>query len=309
MAVTGELDGKVAIVTGAAHGLGRIHALNLASMGARVVVNDLGTASDGSGRNEEPARAVVDEIRSAGGDAVAHFGDVADWNAAQSLIQTAVDSFGDLDILVNNAGFTRDSTLFKMSEDEFDSVVRVHLKGHFCPSKFACIHWREKGKASGGTVYGRLLSTASESYMFGPPGQPNYSAAKAGIVSLTMGIAQLMLKYGVTANVVMPRARTRMTLSGPTAAIFAKPEDGFDNFAPENSTPLFCYLASPRAERISGQVFVVWGKQVKVVGRPDPNAQIFDADQPWTVDTLHQHLGPHFEKLEPVTDGYSVPAI
>jgi 3-oxoacyl-[acyl-carrier protein] reductase len=303
----GELDGKVAVVTGAAHGLGRIHALSLASLGARVVVNDLGTAADGSGRNEEPARAVVEEITSAGGEAVAHFGDVADWNAAQAMIKTALDSFGDLNILINNAGFTRDSTIFKMSEDEFDSVVRVHLKGHFCPTKFACSYWREKGKASGGRVYGRLLSTASESYLFAPPGQPNYSAAKAGIVSLTMGIAQLMLKYGVTANVVMPRARTRMTELGPTAAMFAKPEQGFDNFAPENSTPLFCYLASPRAERISGHVFVVWGKQVKLVGRPDPGAQIFDAEEPWSVETLHQHLGPHFEKLEPVTDGYSVP--
>jgi 3-oxoacyl-[acyl-carrier protein] reductase len=303
----GELDGKVAVVTGAAHGLGRIHALNLASMGARVVVNDLGTAADGSGKNEDPARAVVEEITSAGGEAVAHFGDVADWNAAQAMIQTAVDSFGDLNILINNAGFTRDATIFKMTEDEFDSVVRVHLKGHFCPTKFACNYWREKGKASGGAVYGRLLSTASESYMFAPPGQPNYAAAKAGIISLTMGIAQLMLKYGVTANVVMPRARTRMTLTGPTAAMFEKPDEGFDNFAPENSTPLFCYLASPRAERISGHVFVVWGKQVKVVGRPDPGAQLFDAEEAWTVDSLHQHLGPHFEKLEPVTDGYSVP--
>jgi 3-oxoacyl-[acyl-carrier protein] reductase len=303
-----DLEGKVAVVTGAGAGLGRMHALQLASQGASVVVNDLGVALDGSGRDETKARGVVEEIEKLGARAVPHFGDAADWNDAQALIRTAVESFGDLDILINNAGFTRDSTLFKMSEEEFDSVVRVHLKGHFCPSKFACMHWRERSKAEGAPVYGRLISTASESFLFCPPGQPNYSAAKAGITSLTMGIAQLMLKYGVTANVVMPRARTRMTLQGATGAIFQKPEDGFDTFAPENVTPFFGYLASPRAERISGHLFIVWGKEVSVVGRPTV-AQTFSSQEPWTVDGLHQQLGPHFEKLEPVKDGYTVPAM
>ena len=303
-----ELEGKVAVVTGAAHGLGRVHALNLAKLGARVVVNDLGARADGTGRGEDPAREVVEEITKAGGEAVAHFGDIADWETAKSLIATAIDNFGELNILVNNAGFLRDGTIFNMSEDDFDAVIRVHLKGHFVPSKFACIHWRERCKAQGSPVYGRLISTASESYLFGAVGQPNYSAAKAGIVSMTMGIAQLMQKYGVTANVILPRARTRMTTTGPTAAIFAKPEDGFDNFAPENSSPLFCYVASPRAERISGYVFVVWGKQVTIIGRPH-NQTVFDSDGAWTVDGLHAQLGPHFEKLEPVKDGYSVPAM
>ena len=304
-----SLDGKVAVVTGAAHGLGRIHALGLAAEGAKVVVNDLGASVDGQGTDESAAQAVVDEIKAAGGEAIAHFGDVADWGAAQSMIQTAVDSYGDLNILINNAGFTRDATLFTMTEDQFDSVVRVHLKGHFCPMKFAAMYWREKSKAEGGPVYGRLLSTASESYLFGAVGQPNYSAAKAGIVSMTMGAAQLLQKYGVTANVVLPRARTRMTLQGPTAQIFEKPEDGFDNFAPENASPLFVYLASPEAQRVSGHVFVVWGKQVKVVGRPDVNAASFDSDEPWTVAGLHDHMGPYFAKLEPVTDGYTVPPV
>ena len=303
------LDGKVAVVTGAAHGLGRIHALGLAAEGAKVVVNDLGASVDGQGTDESAAQAVVDEIKAAGGEAIAHFGDVADWGAAQSMIQTAVDSYGDLNILINNAGFTRDATLFTMTEDQFDSVVRVHLKGHFCPMKFAAMYWREKSKTEGGPVYGRLLSTASESYLFGAVGQPNYSAAKAGIVSMTMGAAQLLQKYGVTANVVLPRARTRMTLQGPTAQIFEKPEDGFDNFAPENASPLFVYLASPEAQRVSGHVFVVWGKQVKVVGRPDVNAASFDSDEPWTVAGLHDHMGPYFAKLEPVTDGYTVPPV
>ncbi len=304
-----SLEGKVAVVTGAAHGLGRIHALALAARGARVVVNDLGAAVDGSGRDEEPAQAVVSEIKEAGGEAVAHFGDVANWDSAQAMIQAAVDSFGDLHILVNNAGFTRDATLFNMTEEQFDSVVRVHLKGHFCPMKFAADYWRQKSKSEGGAIYGRLISTASESYFFSPPGQPNYSAAKAGVVSLTIGAALLLLKYGVTANVVLPRARTRMTLSGQTAAMFEKPEEGFDHFAPENSSPLFVYLASPEAQRISGHVFVVWGRQVCVVGRPDPKQAVFDNDDAWTVDSLHTHLGPHFEALEPVTDGYVVPAM
>jgi 3-oxoacyl-[acyl-carrier protein] reductase len=303
-----ELEGKVAVVTGAAHGLGRVHALNLAKLGARVVVNDLGASADGTGRNEDPAREVVEEITQAGGEAVAHFGDIADWNTAKGLIETAISTFGDLNVLVNNAGFLRDGTIFNMSEEDFDAVIRVHLKGHFVPTKFACIHWRERSKAQGAPVFGRLLSTASEAYLFAAPGQPNYSAAKAGIVSLTMGVAQLMQKYGVTANVVLPRARTRMTLVGPTAAIFEKPEDGFDNFAPENSSPLFCYLASPRAERISGYVFIVWGRQVTIVGRPG-HQHTFDAQDAWSVDTLHEQLGPHFEKLEPVKDGYTVPAM
>jgi 3-oxoacyl-[acyl-carrier protein] reductase len=305
----GSLDGKVAVVTGAAHGLGRLHALGLAAEGARVVVNDLGVAADGSGRDPSAAQAVVDEIAAAGGEAVAHTGDVADFADAEGMIRTAIDTWGDLNILINNAGFTRDGTIFNLSEEDFDSVMRVHVKGHFAPSKFAMTYWRQRSKEAGGPVYGRIVSTASESFMFGPPGQPNYSAAKAGIVSLTMGLAQLGQRYGVTANVVLPRARTRMTLVGPTAAIFEKPEEGFDNFAPENSSPLFVYLCTPQAERISGYVFIVWGQQVKIVERPDPNGATFQTDGHWNLETLHDQLGPHFEKLEPVVDGYSVPAM
>jgi len=233
-------------------------------------------------------------------------GDVADWDDAKALIQTALDRFGDLNILVNNAGFLRDGLLFSMSEDDFDSVIRVHLKGHFCTMRHAAQYWRETSKARGGPLYGRLISTASESYLFAPPGQPNYSAAKAGIVSMTMGAAQLLLKYGVTANVFVPRARTRMTEVGPIAAMFAKPEEGFDTFAPENTSPLIGYLASPRAERISGYVFIIWNKEVKIVSRPGIEG-VFNSDERWTTDSLHQQLGPHFEKLEPVKDGYSLP--
>jgi 3-oxoacyl-[acyl-carrier protein] reductase len=302
----GNLEGKVAVITGAANGLGKSHALELARQGARIVVNDIGTTVDGAGRDETAARAVVEEIEKSGGEAVPHFGDCADWNDAQTLVKTAVDSFGSLDILICNAGFTRDAVIFNMSEEDFDSVVRVHLKGHFAPQKFAAMYWREKSKSLGGPVYARVISTASESFLFGTPGQPNYSAAKAGIVSLTMGTAKLLLKYGGTANVVMPRARTRMTLRGPFQGMFEAPEEGFDNMDPGNSSPLFAYLASPQAQNVTAQLFIVWGKQVVVMARP-AHGPAFDSDEPWTVDNLHQHLGPHFEKQQPIVDGYPMP--
>ncbi len=302
-----DLDGKVAIVTGAAHGLGRAEALQLAGQGARLVVNDLGTKADGSGRDQSAARAVVGEIESRGGEAVAHFGDVADWNDARGLVESAVAHFGGLDILVNNAGFIRDAMPWNMSEQDFDDVVRVHLKGHFAPMRFAMSYWRDASKARGQPLYGRIINTSSESFLFGNPGQFNYAAAKAGIVAMTMGAAQLMWKYGVTANAFMPRARTRMNADGPLAAVFKKPESGFDVFAPENVTPLVGYLASPRAARISGQLFIVWNKEVKLLSRPGVEAA-FQSEERWTPDSLHRQLGPFFEKKEPVSDGYSVPA-
>jgi 3-oxoacyl-[acyl-carrier protein] reductase len=290
------LDGKVAIVTGAARGLGRVEALELAKLGARVVVSDLGTAGDGSGRDEGPAQAVVDEIKAMGGEAVAHFGDVADRNDSKAMIQTAVDSFGDLNILVNNAGFCRDKMFFSMSEDEFDSVIRVHVKGHFCGIRHATEYWRNKAKAEGGGVYGRIVSTASEAFIFASVGQPNYAAAKAGIVAMTGSAAQAMVKYGVTANTIMPRARTRMNDSGALAAMFAKPEEGFDNFAPENVSPLVGYLASPASQNISGSLFIVWGKQISIIQRPLHEAD-FDSEAGWSYET----------DKEPVKDSFIVP--
>lgn len=301
------LEGKVAIVTGGAAGLGRCHALELARLGARVVVNDIGAKADGSGRDESAARAVCEEIRAAGGEAVPHFGDVADWNASKAMFDTALQTFGDANIVVCNAGFLRDATLFNMSEADFDAVIRVHLKGHFCTMRHATALWRERAKAGAG-VYGRLITTSSESALFAPPGQPNYSAAKAGIVALTMGAAQLMLKYGITANVIMPRARTRMNDAGPLAAMFQKPEEGFDTFAPENVSPLVGWLASPLAARVSGQVFVIWAKDVTVASHPRLDTK-FHSPERWTVASLAEQLGPHFEKLEAVKDGFTVPAI
>ncbi len=298
------LDGRVAIVTGGAMGLGRCHALELARRGARVVVNDLGVARDGSGIDESAARAVCDEIKSMGGEAVPHFGDVADWNASKGMFETAVSAFGDVNIVVCNAGFLRDAILFNMSEQDFDDVVRVHLKGHFCALRHATAYWRERAKA-GNAVYGRIISTSSESAFFAPPGQPNYSAAKAGIIALTMGAAQLMQKYGITANVIMPRARTRMNDSGPFAAMFQKPDDGFDTFAPENVSPLVGWLASPLAHNVSGQVFVIWAKQVTLANAPRLDTR-FESDARWTVESLQEKLGPHFASHEPVKDGFAL---
>jgi len=303
----GELDGRVAVVTGAARGLGRCEALALAREGARVVVNDLGVASDGSGRDEGPARAVCDEIKAMGGEAVPHFGDCASWDDAKSMIGTAVESFGELNILVNNAGFCRDVILHEMSEEDFDAVVRVHLKGHFCTIRHAVEYWRGRAKRDGSPPYGRMISTASESYLFSQPGQPNYAPAKAGVVSLTMGAAQLMEKYGITANVFIPRARTRMNEDGVFAQMFARPEEGFDTFAPENAVPLVSYLASPRAARISGYVFIIWGRSLRVVHSPRLGEE-WTSDERWNHDSLDAVLGPFMEGRGGVVEGgYSVP--
>jgi len=302
-----ELDGKVAVVTGAGRGLGRSHALELARLGARVVVNDLGVAADGSGRDESAGQAVVEEIRSAGGEATAHFGDVADWETSKSMFTTAVETFGDFNILVSNAGFCRDRMIFSMEESDFDAVLRVHLKGHFCGIRHASEYLRNKAKAEG-EVYGRILSTASEAAFFADPGQPNYSAAKAGIIAITNGAAQALAKYGVTANTFMPRARTAMTLVGQTAQFFEKPEEGFDTFDPDNVSPLVGWLASPAAGHVSGNVFIVWGKQISVMEYPK-RAGDFENEGAWSHESVAAQLGGFFEGREPVKDSFIVPPI
>ena len=302
------LDGKVAIVTGSANGLGREEALELARHGARVVVNDLGVASDGSGKDSGPADAVVEEIKSFGGEAVAHFGDVADWNDSKALITKAIDTWGQLDILVNNAGFCRDKMIFNMSEEDFDSVLRVHVKGNFCTLKFAAMHWRENAKANGGQTYGRIIGTASEAFLFCSVGQPNYAAGKAGITALTLSTGQAVMKYGVTANVICPRARTRMTDDGGMLSqMFAAPEDGFDVFHPTNIAPFVAYLGSPAAENITGQVFVISGGDVTVVGAPDiaDTDRQFHNDDRWTLDALDAKVGKYFAGRK-FGDGYVV---
>ena len=302
------LDGKVAIVTGAGRGLGEVEALELAKLGARVVVNDLGTKSDGSGKDEEPARQVVEAIKKAGGEAVPHFGDVADWNDSKSMFETAISEFGDVNILVNNAGFLRDKMIFNMEEDDFDAVIRVHLKGHFCGLRHAAAYWRGASKEKGEPIYGRIISTSSEAFIFASAGQPNYAAAKAGIVALTGAMAQSCVKYGVTANSIMPRARTRMTDSGITGQMFAKPEEGFDNFHPVHVAPLVGYLASPKAANISGNVFVVWGKAITVVGRPTISDTL-QSEEAWSYDSVDGALGKFFEGKEPIKDSFIVSPI
>ena len=291
---TTSLDGKVAIVTGAGRGLGRVEALQLARAGARVVVNDFGLSLHGS-REDNPAEAVVEEIRSAGGTAVAHAGDVADSGDSAELIRTAVEQFGSLDILVNNAGIIRDRMIFSMSDEEFDAVVRVHLKGHFAMLRGATAYWRDASKRADAPVYARVVNTSSEAFLLGSPGQPNYAAAKAGIVALTLATAQSCAKYGVRANAICPRARTRMT----EKVFGAEAEGDADPLAPEHVGPFVAFLASPAAEAISGQVFVVHGGFVGLVAAPQYETTFSTGDGGWTVDDLAVQVGKHFEGRDP----------
>jgi len=256
----GLLDGKVAVVTGAGRGIGRGHARLLAAEGARVVVNDLGTATAGEGTDSTPAHEVVDEIVAAGGQASVNGDNVATWDGAAALVQQALDEYGRLDVVVNNAGILRDAMSFNITEAEWDSVIQVHLKGHMAMCHHAVKHRRAIGKA-GEAVSGRIINTESESGLYGQAGQVNYSAAKAGIVSMTIVIAREMKKYGVTANVVCPRALTRMTATVVGAEEFMQGPE----WAPENISPIVAFLASDAAADVSGQIFVVFGTRVHLM--------------------------------------------
>ncbi|MEV6651090.1 3-oxoacyl-ACP reductase [Streptomyces sp. NPDC051219] len=290
------LEGLSAVVTGAGRGLGRAEAIELAGLGASVVVNDFGRPGrDGSGEpSAAPAEEVAEEIRAAGGQAVAHLGDVADFGQARELVELAVSRYGKLDILVNNAGILRDRMVFSMSEDEWDSVIRVHLKGHFNTTRFASAHWRERSKAAGGPVYGRIINTSSEAFLAGSAGQPNYAAAKGGIVGLTTSTALALGRYGVTANAICPRARTRMTED--VFEGFAVPEDGrLDPLAPEHVSPLVGYLASPASAGATGQLFVVHGGIVAVVERPRVAAKFDAVTEAFSYEELDELLSPYYE--------------
>ncbi|MFI8306696.1 SDR family oxidoreductase [Streptomyces sp. NPDC085927] len=265
--------GRVVAVTGAGRGLGRAHALAFAAEGAKIVVNDLGVGLDGSGAGSGPAQQVVEEIRAAGGEAVAHGGDIATADGAASLVATALDSFGRLDTLVNNAGFLRDRMLVNLDEDDWDAVMRVHLKGHFLPLKHAAAHWRAEAKA-GRVPEARVINTSSGAGLLGSVGQGNYSAAKAGIVGLTLVAAAEMGRYGVQVNAIAPAARTRMTEEAFAETMAAPGEGGFDAMAPENVSPLVVWLGSAACAGVTGRVFEAEAGRITVMEgwRPGPTA-------------------------------------
>jgi 3-oxoacyl-[acyl-carrier protein] reductase len=280
------LDGRAAIVTGAGNGLGRAEALALAAAGGRVVLNDL---------PGDAVEAVAEEIRAAGGEAVVSAGDIGDWDTGQQLVTAALSAYRRLDILVNNAGVVRDRMVFSMSEQEWDTVLRVHLRGHFVTTRFATAYWRAQSKQAGGPVYGRIVNTSSEAFLLGSPGQPNYAAAKAGITALTVTTARSCGRYGVRANAICPRARTAMT----AGLMGGAPPAGPDPLAPEHVAPLVTYLASPAAEAISGEVFVVHGGVAAVMAAPSIRATVHAADHGsadgmWTVESIQRALDPVF---------------
>jgi NAD(P)-dependent dehydrogenase (short-subunit alcohol dehydrogenase family) len=260
--VTGICDGRVVIVTGAGNGLGRAHALAFAAEGAFVVVNDYGVNLSGEGASQGPAQQVVDEIVAAGGRAVANHDDVADWTGAENVVQTALEEFGRLDVLVNNAGFLRDRMLANLSEEDWDAVIRVHLKGHFAPLRHAAAYWRAESKA-GRRPDGRVINTSSGAGLQGSVGQGNYSAAKAGIATMTLVAAAEMGRYGVTVNAIAPVARTRMTET-TFAEMMDTGAEAFDAMAPENVSPLLVWLGSSQSTHVTGRLFELEGGKVAI---------------------------------------------
>jgi NAD(P)-dependent dehydrogenase (short-subunit alcohol dehydrogenase family) len=281
----GALVGRVAVITGAGRGIGREHALLFAAEGAKVVVNDVGTAPDGRGTEDGPADEVVSEIRAAGGEAVANHDDVADWEGAERLVRTAVDTFGDLHVLVNNAGILRDRMLVNMTEDEWDAVVKVHLKGHFCPLRWAAAHWRDRAK-SGHKVQAAVLNTSSASGLFGKVGQTNYGAAKMGIAAMTIIASKELSRYGVRVNAIAPGAHTRLTagLADSDWDEGTAAPDGFDAMHPGNVSPWAAYLSTAGCP-ISGRVFLVVGGQVHLF-QPWSVVDRIEKDGRWTLDEL-----------------------
>ena len=292
----GLFDGKVAIVTGAGRGIGREEALLLAREGASVVVNDLGGSAEGSGADSTPAQQVVDEIVNGGGKAVANYGSVASFSDAKDLIDQAVDTFGTLDVLINNAGILRDKMSFNMDEEEWDLVVDVHMKGHFCTARHAANYWRAKAKETGQPVGAAIVNTASESGLYGNAGQLNYAAAKAGIASMTIVLARELERSGVRVNCIAPVARTRLTEALAGDAMAAK--DGeFDRFGPDNVAAVAAWLASDLSNGISGQVVKVMGGVVQLLEGWRPLTEA-TSDKPWTIDSVDATRAALFAKSD-----------
>lgn len=283
-----DLTGKVAVVTGAAAGLGRAEAIGLARSGATVVVNDIASALESSD--------VIDEIAAVGGKGVPVAGDISQRSTADELVSTA-DGLGGLNIVVNNAGITRDRMLFNMSDDDFDAVIAVHLRGHFLLTRNAAAYWRQKAKDSDGTVYGRIINTSSEAGLMGPVGQANYGAAKAGITALTLSASRALSRYGVTANAICPRARTAMT-----ADVFGEAKVGegeIDPLSPEHVVTLVRFLASPASSAVSGQVFVVYGPEVTLMAAPTVERKFGADGQAWDPAVLSDTLANYFACRDP----------
>lgn len=279
-----SLAGRVAVVTGAGAGLGRAEALGLAADGATVIVNDLESALHDSD--------VIDRIREAGGRAVPVAGDIADSAVAAQIMKVAVDDLGSLDVVVSNAGITRDGMLFNLTDDQWDAVIRVHLRGHFLLNRNAAAHWRALSKQTGEPVYGRLINTSSEAGLLGPAGQANYAAAKAGITALTLSASRALERFGVTANAICPRARTAMT-----AQVFGEaPADAVDPLSPEHVVTLVRYLAGPESAGVTGQVFVVYGPRVTVMAAPPVKAVFTAEGERWDDADLSAQLTEFFRE-------------
>ncbi len=284
--MTTNLDGRVAVVTGAGAGLGRAEAVALATSGARIVLNDLPGAADDA----------ADEIKALGAEVALAPGDIGERATADLIVQTALESFGSLDIVVNNAGVTRDKMLFNMTDEEFDLVIRIHLRGHFLLSRNAAAHWKQVAKETGAPVDASVINTASEAFLTGSPGQANYAAAKAGITALTLTTARGLSRIGVRANAICPRARTAMT-----AEVFGEDTSGktIDPYSADHVAPLVAYLASPAASRINGQVFVVYGGMVALLAAPVVEQRFDTESDMWSPEELDKSLGVFFADRDP----------
>ena len=292
----GLFDGKVAIVTGAGRGIGREEALLLAKEGAAVVVNDVGGARSGEGADKAPAQEVVDEITAAGGKAVANYDDISSWAGGEAVVNQAVKELGGLDVLVNNAGILRDKMSFNMTEEEWDAVIKVHMKGHFCPSHFAAAYWRQKSKDSGESVNAKIVNTASESGLYGNAGQLNYAAAKAGIAAMTIVLARELERFGVRANAIAPVALTRLTEDLMGGA--QDNEQAKANLDPANVAAGVAWLASDLSDGVNGQVLKIQGGLLQIITgwRPVSNVK---TDEPWTIEDIAKRKGELFANSEP----------
>ncbi len=299
--MTGICEGRVAIVTGAGRGIGREHALELARQGAKVVVNDLGVSNSGEGGGSGPADEVVRVIRDMGGEAVTNGADVADWGQAEALVQQAIDEFGRLDVVVNNAGFVRDRMFVSCSEEEWDAVIRVHLKGHFCVARHAANHWRGQIKA-GEAVDARIINTSSGAGVLGSVGQSSYSAAKAGIATLTLVQAAELGRYGITANAICPIARTRMT-EGAFGEAMKAPDQGFDENDPANVSPFVAWLASSQSREVTGRVWEVFGGTITVFDGYR-REQTIDIGKRWDAAELGPAVEDLLSKAQPLVKVY-----